>query len=440
MLWKSFAGIFAALISLWAAVLLIQPVAAAVVFEFSLKQNVPFVVGGPWGIAVDQLGDIYSTDTGNHRIVKFDSAGNPIRAWGTEGSLPGQLYYPVAVATGTNAASGNIRVYVADNGNHRIVTYNENGKFLSAFGSEGSANNQFLNPSGLAVLPFLSGGTEQICVADPRNLRVSCFTEQGQWLKSLDCADCPDGKFKAPGGIAVRRLDGGAIRYYVSDNYPSRVVILSSSGRHLKTIGAPGQSVELAFPDDLVVDNKDGSIYVAESGFNVERVSKFSADGEWLFGFRDSPSGPLIQPHGIAIDEDGDLYVGNFADPAVHKYRMAPPRIFTVPDSAHHKNEWVDNNQAYLLARYNGVEQVCKSRVSIAITAAGRPWTIRSAVQNVAIGNQLTPFTLPLTIAQSDRLFDALQDGARVTVATNTSAECPVQGTDFTSSSTFRLQ
>ena len=47
----------------------------------------------PWGIAVDGQGDVYVTDTGNHRLEKFDREGNFIAQWvdlaaGTAVQLP----------------------------------------------------------------------------------------------------------------------------------------------------------------------------------------------------------------------------------------------------------------------------------------------------------------------------------------------------------------
>lgn len=404
---------------------------AAVVHEFSFKQTAPFVMGGPWGVAVDDLGDVYATDTGAHRIVKFDNLGNPITAWGSEGSGAGQFYYPLGVAVNSGVPAGGIRVYVADDGNHRIVTFNRIGQFMSAFGSEGSGKNQFNHPRGIAVVPRLGGGTEEICVADTGNDRISCFDEFGNWRRSFDCADCPDGKFVDPQGIAVRMLDGGAIRYYVTDNYPARVVVLNSNGRHVRTMGAPGQPAQLGFPDDIAVDKKSGAIYVADSGIGYERITKFDADGEWRFDFNAVPGGGLVQPHAIAIDSDGDLVVGHFAEPPMHKFRIDKSRIKAVPSSG--LRTWVEDVRAYMYVSYNGIEQACRARINLAVTADGLPWTIRTAVADVKVTNEQTNIALPLSAAQANRLAAALDAQLSVTVMAGAAAKCPNDGSEFTS-------
>ena len=57
-------------------------------------------------------------DTFNHRIQEFTSSGNYITQWGSEGSGPGQFYYPAGVAVD---ATGHI--YVADTDNDRIQVF-----------------------------------------------------------------------------------------------------------------------------------------------------------------------------------------------------------------------------------------------------------------------------------------------------------------------------
>ena len=40
-------------------------------------------------------------DQGNHRVQKFDSAGNFVSEWGSEGSGDGELLWPYSVAVDT---------------------------------------------------------------------------------------------------------------------------------------------------------------------------------------------------------------------------------------------------------------------------------------------------------------------------------------------------
>jgi len=54
----------------------------------------------------------------NHRIQKFDNSGNFLTAWGSRGYRDGEFEWPTSIVVDN---SGN--VYVVDNGNHRIQKF-----------------------------------------------------------------------------------------------------------------------------------------------------------------------------------------------------------------------------------------------------------------------------------------------------------------------------
>jgi tripartite motif-containing protein 71 len=72
----------------------------------------------PSGLDIDASGNIFVVDEGNNRIQKFDSNGNSMTKWGTQGSGDGQFEEPTGIALDS---SGN--VYVADRGNSRIQVF-----------------------------------------------------------------------------------------------------------------------------------------------------------------------------------------------------------------------------------------------------------------------------------------------------------------------------
>jgi hypothetical protein len=81
---------------------------------------------GPTDVAWDGKGNIFVSDgTGNARIVKFDSAGNYIKAWGGRGAGNGQLNDIHTLAVD---AAGN--VYAGDRGNKRIDVFDNDGNYL----------------------------------------------------------------------------------------------------------------------------------------------------------------------------------------------------------------------------------------------------------------------------------------------------------------------
>ena len=68
-----------------------------------------------------------SSDQGHSRIVRLDSNGRVVAAWGAPGTGDGQFTDATSIAVdGTNN-----RVYVADPRNKRIEVFDTNGKFLA---------------------------------------------------------------------------------------------------------------------------------------------------------------------------------------------------------------------------------------------------------------------------------------------------------------------
>lgn len=88
----------------------------------SEDDNVLFYM--PSDIAVDEDGNVYVLDSGNHRIQKFDREGNFLASLGRHGQGPGEFQYPQSIDIG---AGGNI--YVADSGNQKIHILKPDGTF-----------------------------------------------------------------------------------------------------------------------------------------------------------------------------------------------------------------------------------------------------------------------------------------------------------------------
>ena len=87
------------------------------------------------------------------------------------GSIAGPLSLPSDVAV------DNRKVYVVDGGNHRVVVFDHKGKYLHAFGAEGTGAGQFKGPVGIDA-----GMNGKIYIADSGNRRIQIFASDGEYL------------------------------------------------------------------------------------------------------------------------------------------------------------------------------------------------------------------------------------------------------------------
>lgn len=130
----------------------------------------------PYGVAVDEVGNVYVTDTGNHciRIISLDGQVTTLAGAREPGYVDGQgsearFNFPRGIAMD---AEGNL--YVADTANHRIRKITPDGVVTTLAGSgepgnaDGAAGEaQFRVPEGIAV-----DADGNLIVADTGNHRI----------------------------------------------------------------------------------------------------------------------------------------------------------------------------------------------------------------------------------------------------------------------------
>ena len=91
----------------------------------------------PWGVAINQRGEVVVTEENGHCVSVLSPNGEMIRSFGAWGFDHGQLHNPRGVAVDGEGNSI---------GNHRIQKFTAEGKFVTAVGSKGSGRLQFKYP------------------------------------------------------------------------------------------------------------------------------------------------------------------------------------------------------------------------------------------------------------------------------------------------------
>lgn len=140
------------------------------------------------------------------RILRFSKDGKFIKAWGREGTGPGEFNVPHGIALDSKG-----RVFVADRGNNRIQIFDQDGKFLEEW-------KQFGKPCGIFI-----DAKDVLYVADSDS-----NADIWDWKYSVDnpCATCvkrvrrpPDVGSDNPEfsqGIRIGSAQDGVVKAYIA--------------------------------------------------------------------------------------------------------------------------------------------------------------------------------------------------------------------------------
>jgi uncharacterized protein (TIGR03437 family) len=237
------------------------------------------------GLVVDKNGNLYLADTSNARVRRVDTkgvittiAGNGVRGYTGDGgaAINAELVFPVGVAVDS---SGN--VYIADYGNSTVRKVSTNGTITTfagtgawGYGGDGGpASKATLGaPYGLAIDP-----AGNIYVSDTSNLNIRKIT--------------PDGNIQT-----------------VVTNVNAESIAVDAAGN-------------IYFPD--YVSSTVQKILPSGSQFAIAGTftASYSGDGGL------AAAAALNQPHGVAVDSAGNVYV---ADTGNQLIRLLTPAASTV--------------------------------------------------------------------------------------------------------------
>ncbi len=214
---------------------------------------------GPAGIATDEDGNIYVADTWGYRIEKFGPDGQFLLKWGdgqaTGGDItknqqfPTSFYGPRSIAYDKTAGE----LFITDTGNHRVVVYDKQGQFKRQFGSRGSGPGQFDEPVGLAI-----GPDSKLYITDLRNRRVQVLDQQGGFDRQIAVPEWAEAALSEPYLTFDSQGD-----LYVSVPTTGTILRFDQAGQVVASYNL-GSGANLLNPVGLVFDS-DGNLYVADA-------------------------------------------------------------------------------------------------------------------------------------------------------------------------------
>ena len=154
---------------------------------------------GPAGVAVARNGDIWVVDGhrgGNNRLVRFNSSGEFIAAWGggvgSESAERGRFNDPHGIAIDSQG-----RIFVADRGNNRLQLFDSQGEYIHQWTQFGRPSGIYIDPADVIYVgdgmsnDFWNPGWERgIRIGDARTGWVTAFipdpeVDQGSGVEFL---------------------------------------------------------------------------------------------------------------------------------------------------------------------------------------------------------------------------------------------------------------
>jgi DNA-binding beta-propeller fold protein YncE len=272
----------------------------------------------PRNVAVGPDGSVYVADSGNHRIQKFDAAGNHLLTWGSQGAGPGQFQEPWGLAV-----DGQGRVYVADTWNHRVQVFDAEGTFLNQWGSHAQVSGLGSDTAGLFWGPrdVAIDAQGRVLITDTGNKRVQVFTPQGDFVDMFGGFGTDPGQLNEPVGVAV----GPQGRIYVADTWNQRVQLFDADLTYAAEWEIDGWWGESVVNKPYLTVDGVGRVYVSDpEGY---RVLVFTGEGEpvAVFGQIGADDSSFNLPTGMAADAAGNLYVADADNHRVMKFAPLAP-------------------------------------------------------------------------------------------------------------------
>ncbi len=224
----------------------------------------------PHGLTVDREDNIWVTDVGLHQILKFSHDGKLLMKLGvakTPGNDSLHFNLPTDVAVADDGS-----FYVSDGyGNSRVVKFAASGNYLLQWGSAGSKEGEFDIPHGITI-----DKSEHVYVADRQNNRIQVFDKNGKFLRVL--------KNK--------------------DSVPQLPSVTIDSAKHL-------YAIDFDYTITTDIGNKGSKIFRYDSTGNI--VFQFGSTGE--------NKRTVSWYHDIAVDKQGNIYVGDIHGIKLLKFR-----------------------------------------------------------------------------------------------------------------------
>ena len=239
----------------------------------------------PRDVAVDnKTGNIYIADQFNYCVKVFDCTGKCLLKFGyNEGE--GKMYRPLSVAICGD------RILILQ-GNHCILNYQLNGKFISKIGKYGNGELEFNYPLDLTI----DESNGNIYVSDNSNNRIQILSQDFRFISEF-------GKdiLKSPRDVKLSKE-----YIFVLDVSNPCLHLFNYNHILQKSVISRGKGMQVIDPYYFFIDQTD-NVLISDNGSNSIRI--LNIEFQLIHKISVSPN-----PVGITVDKRGRVIVVCWAD------------------------------------------------------------------------------------------------------------------------------
>jgi len=178
-------------------------------------------------------------------------------------------------------------------------------RLVTRFGERGTGPGKIKDPHGFAF-----DRDRNLIITDALDNRVYRFSKQGKYLGELGFGLGSDtAQFKQPRDVKVDKA--GNIVIADADNH--RIQIFDPTGKFIRMYGKKGKEPgDMLRVHALEYGGKDEKLYAVD--VDNSRVMVFDGKGKLLHYWGKDGRGPgeFHDPHGLASDANGDIFVSNY--------------------------------------------------------------------------------------------------------------------------------
>lgn len=222
-------------------------------------------------------------------VVEMDGNGNMVRQIGRKIGDFSSFQFPAGIALKEDI------LYVADFKADKIIRFDDEGKFLGAFGQSGSGLSNISGPMGIHI-----SADDYLYVVDNGNNRIQKFDLAGNWVQSLGTED-----LDRPTDIC-----GYGDTLFVSDTMHSRIIQYDAFGNIVKEIGRD------LLQEPRGISYKDGILYIVDARQGIYLYHLESGEMENLGVDKDK----LLYPFDVVADNKNLLYNTDFNSEKIAVY------------------------------------------------------------------------------------------------------------------------